>query len=386
MNEFNNPYEFIRDNYFGNGGYNYSNSYSYLRRHPRESKMFYTDRKESAVLENLFRPLQNLFLSPIKAKTLELVSQNLILQDINKKTKLFFQATESLTDSKLYGKALFSVYTDVLPDGTPDTNALPDIESIFPGDFKALNIPHLEVKDAIYFEYKMIDNIKIPVMVEYFSNLFSKKTMAWRDEEGDITLEDQGELNRITDFDGIKYGVLNKLGLKLDDIPETFNLAQIQKLLFNLDTQRLSTIRKNGFPITIMQTDEGVSAISLSEDVILKVPVAAPNMPELLEADLTGVEMTTDIINEKKSTIYKVFTDGLFSDNIKYASTMTSLIATKSFTNTVSNFYLIYQEIIKTMLDNIIFIYEIPTTYNIDFPTIDLIEDDMKKGAEEILN
>jgi len=388
MNEFNNKYLFIRDNYTGEGGYSPYNSYSYLIQFPRETDEFYKDRKSNSVLENIFQPLQDLFLEPILAKQADFKTQNKILEEIVKQTKLFSHSAKSLLDFKLYGKCIFSVYTDILEDGTADINTLPDIESVFPADIERLNMNGIAIKDAIYKEYKAIDDVKIPVLVEYSDNYFSKTTKAWRDENGEITIVDQGEESRLTDFDGYKYGVLSKIGLELDDIPKTFNLAQIQKLLFNLDTQRLDTLRKNGFPIMMIQTGEELDGMSLSNDTIIRIPAddAIKHMPDFLEADLEGVTLTTNIIEEKKSTVYKVFTNGLFSDNIKYASTMSSIIATKSFKNTVDTLYLVKKDIDETMLNSILFIYEISTNSNIDYPEIDLADEDMKTQTEEILS
>jgi hypothetical protein len=387
MNEFIRFYEFIRDNYYGDGGYDPNHCYSYLNQFPRETTTFYNNRKRDSNLENLFRPLQDLFLEPILSSSIDFKTQNKPLNYIIEQTKLFYSSGDSLVDFKLYMKCVFSVQTDLLADGTPDIQTLPTIDKVFPADIKELNMVGLVVKDAKYFEYKMIDNVKVPVFVEYSDNLFSKKTMAWRDGSKKVCLVDQGESKRITDFDGYKYGTLDKIGLKLDDKPRTFDLAKIQKQLYQLDTQRLNTLKKDGYPILMIQTNDDLDAISLSQDTIIKIPADdnIKHTPQYLEAQLEGVSLTTEIIEEKKSTIYKVFTNGLFSDNIKYSSTMSSIIATKSFKNSIDSLYKIYKDINKTMIDNIIFIYGLNTTYTIDYTDIELTEETLKTEAEKIL-
>ena len=391
MNEFKQPYHFIRDNYYGNGGYRYDNSYSYLIQHPRETQEFYNDRKLNSVLENMFQPLQDLFLEPIWATSVDIATQNKDLQTITAQTKLLHASNSSLLDFKLYGKCIFSTYTDISDDGTPDTEVYPEINKVFPADIEKLNMNGLVVDSAIYKEWHDIDDVSVPVVVEYSGNLFSRKTMAWRTPEGKVSLVELDESRRITDYDGFKYGVLNKLGLDLSEVPKTFNLAQIQKQLFNLDTQRLDILRKAGFPILVFMTNGDLTQVSLSVDTIIQIPAGdsetKTEMPEYIELQLEGVSLTSEIIEEKKSTVYKVFTNGLFSDNIKYTSTMSSIIATKSFKSAVDTLFAVYQEIVQTMVDNIVFIYGLQTTYTIDYSEIDFAgEEEMRESAEDILS
>ena len=394
LNEFENPYIFIRDNYFGNGGYSPYSSFSYLIRHPREIIEFYKDRVKNAVLENIFAPLQDLFIDPIISANIEIKTQNKILEKIIEQTKIENQANKSLLDFKLYGKCIFSVYTDIVEDGetvTVDQNVLPDVKQVFPADVKILKMNGLDVDSAEYIQKESIDRVKVPVSVVYKDNVFTRKTLAWRTEKGNVTLEDLGEAKRITDFDGRKYGVLNKIGLSLADIPKTFALAQMQKLLFNLDTQRLDTLRKSGFPILVIQTNQEIEELTLSENMIMKIPApdagdGSINMPEWLETQLNGVDMTTEIIAEKKSAIYKVFTNGLFSDNIQYTTVMSSVIATKSFSNVVNTLYKAYQMILEKILDDVIMVYNLNTTYNVTYPDIKFVEESTDEDIKEILS
>ncbi|MCP4991559.1 MAG: hypothetical protein GY928_37525 [Colwellia sp.] len=392
MNEFKKPYHFIRDNYFGNGGYSPYSTDSYLIQAPRETSVFYNDRVANSTLENLFQPLQDLFLDPIKAVKPDFKTENKKLKYIVEQSKVFYNSIETLTDFKLYGKCFFSVTTDIKKNeddkNEVDNEIIPEIDNVFVGDFVELKMNGLEVKTAVYSEYKMLDNVKVPILVKFENGIFTKKTQAWRLDKKTVTLDDLGETKRITNFDGVRYGTLNKIGLRLDDIPKTFNLAQIQKQLFNLDTQRLDILRKAGFPILIIQSDDDLKEISLSMDTIIQVPAEenVKHMPEYIEAQLEGVSLTTEIIEEKKSTVYKVFTNGLFSDNIKYTSTMSTVIATKTFTNVVNTLYLVWQDILKTMLDDIISIYDLNTKYTIKYPSIDLDSEDIKTQAVEILD
>lgn len=387
MNEFDKPYIFLRDSYFGTGGYNPYNDYSYLNRHPRETASFYNDRKKNSVLENIFQPLQDLFLEPIWSAKTELKTNNLTLQKIIEESRVKQQADKCILDFKLYGKSLFSIYTDVLDNGSVDSFILPDINTVFPDDIKQLKMDGLRVSSAEYIEHHMLDGKQIPVQVEYSGGLFSRKTLAWRYDQKKITIKDDlGEARRIKDFDGYKYGTLDKIGLKLDEIPKTFNLAQIQKQLFNLDTQRLDTLRKAGFPVLAVQTDGDITEFSLSLDTIIKIPGETKNLPAYIESQLEGVSLTNEIIDEKKSTVYKVFTNGLFSDNIKYTSALSTVIATKSFKNAVDTLYSVYQMIVTKLLDNLIGIYGLNTTYTAIFPDLDFDEDTIKDQAEGILD
>lgn len=385
MNEFYKPYEFIRDNYYGNGGYAYCNSYSYLDIYPRESTEFFQDRRKNAYYENLFAPLQDLFLEPIKSASIEVNTDNEILDKAVKETKILYRANQSLLDAKIYGNTSFSVAANLLKNGEVDESALPVISNVFPGDYIEISMNGTQVVNAKYYEYEKKDGIKIPVYVEYDSNTFTKITKAWYTKEGKITKEEQDEASRITDFDAYQYGYLNKLGLDLDDIPSSFALARMMKELFNLDSQRKDTLRKNGWPVIVIQTDQELDEISLSQDTMLKVPISVPNLPEFLEADLTGVELLGDVINDKKSTIYKVFTNGLFSDNIKYTNAMALKIATKSYSNAVETLYIIFQDILDTMVKNVQDIYGLNTTFKIEYPDLGVTDEDISDGIEDII-
>lgn len=385
MNEFYKPYEFIRDSYYGNGGYAYCNSYSYLIKHPRESLDFYNDRKFNANLENVFRPLQDLFLEPIWSASIDINTKNEFLDEAIKETKIIYRANQSLLDAKIYGNTSFSVAIDILENNMIDSNSLPTIKNVFPGHYIELNMNGTKVVSAKYYEYEKKDGEKIPVKVEYDDNTFYKRTEAWYSKEKTITLEEQDEASRITDFDAYQFGYLNKIGLDLEDTPSSFDLARTQKQLFNLDNQRLDTLRKNGWPVIVIQTDQELDEISLSQDTMLKVPISVPNMPEFLEADLTGVELTTEIMQEKKSTIYKIFTNGLFSDNIKYTSAMASKIATNSYSNAVGTLYIIFQDILNTMVQNIQDIYGLNTTFTIDYPTLSVTDDEIDDSIKETI-
>lgn len=387
LNEFNKPYHFIRDNYTGGGGYSRFNEYSYLIPFERELKPFYKDRKNNAVLENLYQPLQDLFIEPIISQAIKVQTNNKNLSNVVEESEVIPNANAALIDFKIYGKTFFSVSTSIDEDGVADLRSYPDIEVVFPGDIISLVMSGTKIASSEYTEYIEYMDVDVPVLISYKNNIFTKKTLAWYDgASGKVTLKDQGEKLRLRVFDGSSYGVFSKIGTKLSDIPRSFNLAQIQKQLFNLDSQRLDTLRKNGWPLLVMQTDDAVGKISLSNNTILKVPNTVNNLPEYLEAGLEGVEMTGTIMEEKKSTIYKVFTNGLFSDNIKYTSTMSSLIATRSFTGAVNTFYEVYKNILYTINNSILFIYDLNTSYNIDFPELNLKEEELQEQAQDHLS
>lgn len=386
--EWERPYHFIRDTYYGMGGYRPDWEYSYLNKFPRELPILYTDRKYNSLLENIFAPLQDLFLEPIWSLKTEINTNNEKLNELLKQTKLLQYVDQALLDFKLYGKCFFSICTEAI-EGVVQTDMLPQLKNIFVGDIDNLKMDGIEISYAKYIEYETLDKCRVPVEVIYENNTFTKRTLAWRINKT-LTLSKQSEENRVKDFDGEFFGVFSKVGLDLSIVPKSFQFAQIQKLLFNLDSQRLHILRNSGFPVMYLQTNADLTQLSLSVDTILRIPSDTDTMknalPGLLEPDLNGVEITGDIINEKKNTVYKVYTNGLFSDNIKYTSTMSSLIATRSFTNSVETFYAVYEEIINTMLESLTFTYNINTTYNVQIPELNVSEETLSTNIDNTLN
>lgn len=385
-NIYKNPYEFVDDSYTGLGGFRYDWKYSYLIPFPTEMTEMFDDRKVNAVLENIYQPLQDLFLDPIKTAgyNIDFKSANNNLQYIYTQSQVIKVCNEIITGLKLNDLCVFGTSTNVNEeDGVIETGDIPEIENIPIKNIEQIIMNGLKVKSALYFEYENYKNVRIPVEVFYANNVFTKTTKAWIKKDGSITLKEQKDSTRLTEFDDIRYGVLNKIGEEFGKIPSSFSLANQQKLLFNMDSQRLSTLRKFDFPLLMIQTDKDIAELSLSGNTMLKVGLDA-KFPELLEADLNGVEITSEIIEEKKAFIYKTFTKDLLTSNVKYTSAVSSIIAQKSFTSTVELFYEIYKVILLTIMNDVKFIYNIENDLEtaFEFPEIDEnINEEIKEKA-----
>lgn len=388
MNEFKQPYHFIRDNYNSNGGYDPNHKYSYLIRFSREDNECYNRRKQITILNNVFTPLNDLFLDPIKAQSIniDVNTNNVNLKESIKATSLFEKANDIITSYKLYSKCYFATYTEYNEMGEPLLTQHPYIDDIFAGDVLNIVLEENEVSSIEYTEYKEFKNTNIPVHVKYENNTFVKITKAWKTSDGKITTEEQDEGLRIKNFDGVFYGIVNKIGESLNDTPKSFQLARIQKELFNLESYRMEILTNVAYPILTISTDEAVEDISLSSNNILKVPSEVKNMPMYIEPDLISIEMIRDTIEDKKQFIYKIYTQNLLSDNITYTSAMASALASKNFTNAVNVYYNIYKQIVETIINNIMFIYELNTTYEIGFPTISINDSEMEEQIDNILN
>lgn len=374
FNEFAKPYHFIRDNYFGDGGYDPNKEYSFLRRFDRESQENYQDRREITILNNVFNPLQNLYLTPIYATTsdVDVKTQNQDLLFVAENAEMITNANYCLRDFRLYDKTFFTMYVDYIEndDGLEiDSNTVLEIEPVFPGDITSVTYEGIKISTMEYILEKDYKNVTVPIECIYdgSTNMFKMKTMAWLTKDGKVTLTDLGEEKRITEFDGLKYGTADKIGEGFKYRPDSFALARMQKELFQLESFRTEILTKVAFPILTIATDQEITDISLSVNNILKVPSEVTRMPEYLESDLTSCDTIKETIDEKKEFIYKMFTSNLWSDNIKNVSATATLISSKNFQAEIETLYNTYQEIIKKMVENIIFIYSI----NTPMPTIE---------------
>lgn len=372
MNVYKNAYLFIEDSYTSLGGFRFDWKYSYLMPFPTEMEEFYQDRKDNAVLENIYQPLQDLFLDPIRAASynIELNTAREDLKFIFNESRLVYNCNEILTSLKLNDITVYATSVEAIDDRI-DVENIPIVENIPMKDVKKLVMNGLVVKSALYFEWVNFKDVLIPIEVKYTNNYFIKEARAWISRDGKITLKDMGESLRIKDFDELRYGVLNKFGVELGKIPTSFSLANQQKLLFNMDNQRLSTLRKFDYPLMMLKTNDEIKKMDLSENVIMKIGLDS-EFAEYLEANLTGVEITSQLIEEKKAFIYKTFTKDLLTSNVKYTSAVATDIASRSFKSTVNLYYELYQILLETIVEDVKFIYNMNEKNEvINYPDLD---------------
>lgn len=374
---FKDKYNFIRDSYTGEGGYNPFSTYSYLTPFSREDKDFYSDRKHASDFENVFNPLQNLYLKSIFGAGSNVTSPNVNLQYIIENSMPMYTAKEALTDYKLYDLTYYSVETDLVEDEgmlVPDTNTAPTLNVIFPGDIDSIIMKgNRKIESMEYLEYNEYKKVNVPVLCEYdsSSNNIYKTTRAWINENGEIVLTETPK--RLTIFDTITYGIIHKSGYKkLNETPDSMQLARTQFYLYNTDSLRTEILTKVAFPIFAIATNAELKEIILSVNNMLKVPEDAKNMPTFIEPDLDSIDKIRDTLEEKKSFIYKTFTSGLFSDNVKYTSAMSTRLASSVFLSELKDLYDTYQEIIINIFKSIVDIYDIDTNITYDFPELDL--------------
>lgn len=380
-------YIFCRDSYTSEGGYSsFDNTYTYLNRFPVEKDEFFNDRKSNTILENIYKPMINLFYSPIASKSIdiEINTNNKDLKNVIKNTKMLSKSNASLLDINMYDIAIYSITVGFNELEEPDLTFYPEILNIFPGDVKELKFNGLEIYEGLYYEYKNYNNVRIPIKIEYDNNIFIKITLAWIDENGHISLEDLGENKRITEFDDMLYGVLNKVGEELGSTPYSYGLALSQLKMYNQDSDRRNILRKNGYPILMIASDKELEEIVTGNNNGLQVG-SEDSFPQLLESTLDGVVISGEILEADKEFVYKTHTNGLLSSNMVYNSATQSAIASKAFQNTVNVYYTIYKEIIEDMIDRILFIYDIPTTYSITYPDIDINETSMIDEINKII-
>lgn len=387
MNIENNKYIFCEDSYSGEGGYSsFNTNYSYLIPFPSEKDKFFQDRRKTTILENIYKPMINLFYQPISAKSMEveLKTDNKDIKNIVKQTKMIGKCNKALLDLIKFDIALFSVSTDISESGQPDLETNPTLLNVFPEFVETLIMDGLTIKEAKYKEYHHTKLVKIPVEVEYVDNLFMKITKAWADEDGKIVLDDLGESRRLRTYDGIFYGVLSKIGEELGSTPYSYDLALAQYKIYQADSDSRSTLRKAGFPQLMIKSDKKELNLIKGNNNGIQVG-ADEEFPEYLEPDLTGVSLGREILEEDREFIYKTWTQGLLSSNIVYNSATASAIATKSFQNTVNVYYNYYKEIVNEMINSIQFTYNINTSIDVEYPEMDINETSMKDVIEEII-
>ena len=75
-------------------------------------------------------------------------------------------------------------------------------------------------------------------------------------------------------------------------------------------------------------------------------------------------------IENKKTYLYKMFTNNIMDSNIQYTTAMSTMLATKSYNQEVNYLYMNYQIIINKLLNTIINYYGISTSYSLTFPEI----------------
>lgn len=378
FNEFDNKYIFIRDSYTGLGGFNPYEAYSYLNKFLREEGEFFSARRVNTILNNIVAPLMNLYLKPISGTEVTITTQNTDLNYIIDNSNLIANANDILKDYKLYNLSYYGIYTDGYWTEEGEWMAVqevaPEIIKIFPGDIKEVVMSGNDIDNLIYIEKKEYKNKIVPVACYYMgdSKMVFKETQAWYTSDGDITLEEGDGVRRLTVFDGTYYCSLHKAGVaKLNDTPDSFQLCRMQKELFNLESLRTEILINVAFPILTIATDQELEDIALSVNNLLKVPSTVTKMPGFLEPDLVSVDKLKETIEEKKSYIYKVFTSGLFSDNVKYTTAMSSAIASSSFLSELKDLYIVYKDLVNTLVDDIVEIYDINTTVTIEFPELD---------------
>ena len=380
MNIYQNKFQFIYDNFTGGGGYEPLNSYSYLVKLAREVEADYKNRKEITTLTNNFTPLINIFIQPILAAEIKIATNNKNLNNVIEKGKLIENVNNIITNLKLYDQAYYGVEKE-------NEFTIPEILNILPQDIIEVTTNNTEITEMQYIERNIFENLTVKVLCNYIEGVIIKKTLLWLNEKGEYTEQDLGEENRVKVFDKfIEEARIWKIGSKtLSETPNSFQLALTNYDIFNKTSLKNEILYTNAVSVLVIPTDQDISKLTLGAHNALRVPADVNKLPEYLEIDTKNFEMIQKDIDDKKNYLYKMFTNNLLADNIKYTTAISTMLASRSFNAEVNYLYNSLKIVLYKIINYTEEVYGIKTNLNIEFPEINYNTEELTKQIENIL-
>lgn len=381
MNIFSNKFNFIWDNYTGDGGFNPYNSYSYLNRYPREANEDYVSRKNNTSLDNYFSPLINIYTSPVIATNPELKTNNANLNNIWTNSEVVKTANKSIVNLKLFEQCYY--YLEYV-----DAQTSPTLKSIIPKDIEEITTEGVIITNSIFINYRNWEDMKVKVQNNYSYNTNIKRTLLWKDDNGNYTEEDLGEDKRVTIFDDfIENCIFRGFGeLDLSITPYSFQIARTNTDIYNKGALIDEILYNNALSILVIPTDQDIEDISLGSRRALKVPADVKNLPSYIEIDSVNYDILERNIETKKQYLYKMFTNNLLADNIQYTTATASILASRSFKDQLSYLYIIYKTMINMIVKDITDIQNIDTTYSIVFEELNYDIEEIRNQVDSIYN
>ena len=363
----NKKYQVIYDCYYGEGGFEDNATESYLIKDVTETDEDYNRRLQSSDYSNLFQPIIDVAINRITTNPpiIETQSEDL-LTFIN--NQFITKCNNILLFLKLYDQAYFGLN---LKEGY-----LPTIINVNSKDITSVIIDDLNnVIELDWIQYESYSTLKIPVQCLYKYELgnevgnITKKTLAYYDDDGKLTLE--ATERRATIFDTNSPALIKKYGLNnITDTPSTWTLAKSNVWLFRQQSNIDNILHKFAFPVLAISTDQQLEDINLGPSRnILVLPTHVTKMPEYIQADSTSYDTLSDNIS-KKVQIIMDFYGGKEIEGASANSVIGTILVNERETEAVNSTYYIYQSIVETLLDIFILFVGKSITYETIWPSL----------------
>ena len=360
---YNHPHTFLDESYdIRHGWFNPTYPNSYLIPHTKESAENYNIRKSFSTYKNFLKQIINTIVEPLFKGSFEFESKsnqqafNLAAENFIKKFNIKLFTMEEMKSFYLHD--LTYTIVEPRPIDTKEINdELPPIYNVkvenvrsdtrvqYSDKFTAITYRMNEV----YVDKDKCLNIPYYTETEYTQNSFVTKTHLYKDKEGKYYSGDQLEKDksyeRLTINDknitGYYYETLPiiefkaKLDTTRDTTPEMHDLAIECWNYYNTNSLYKEIERKATFPMLTIQSNSQVDNLTIGVNNALIYPEGMDS-PKYLELDIKSHEELRAAKSETKQDIYKLFLQGLQTDETKFTSEDSNEISESLFFNKVN--------------------------------------------------
>lgn len=377
---YNKPHVFLDESYNSRSGwYNPTKGNSYLIPHAKEDEYNYNNRKTISTYDNFLKSIVNTVVDPLFKGDISVdikssnIAFNTVINSFIDSFDLKVFLMETMQSFKLHDMVETIIEpmeeTEGIESIIPEIYSI-DIDNIL--DVKKLNKQPIEL--TFRMEKTFIDDkgckVDYYTITVYGLNSFVTTTQLYRDKEGkyysgDNLPKDDTSLTRVTIDDntitGYNYDrlpivdVRKKITTTINSTPDMWDLAIACWDYFNIKSLLRELYKKVTFPMLTMQSDSEIDSITIGLNNMLKYPTTSEK-PEYLKLDTAAhVELRTGM-SEQKQIIYKLFLQGLQTDETQFTSEDSNKISESLFLNHVNFLSKYLEKYTKELFANVAYV------------------------------
>lgn len=263
-----NPYEFVSNAYYGSGGFLNGD---YLWKHPKERK--FEDRKAQAFYKNYVRPIIDSVITPVFAKPAIRETNNIFFQqfikDVDVKgTPIQDFTKEVVKNVKLHGSCFAIMDNMGITEGSSDDvlngRAYPYLIMRTADQVEEYQLDEWGNLESIMFDYgtvKIKDKIK-----ELYIHITDESAQLMIEEDDKYLPYGNEILHGLGVIPVIRLAINNANFLPF---PPVYDMAVLNRTIYNRDSEQRNLERKCAFPLLTMQAKDYQGEVTLAEDSII---------------------------------------------------------------------------------------------------------------------